>query len=260
MQAAAQAGLYLVGLTDHDTVSGWDEAAAAVPSSGVALLRGTEVSCTWQGITVHMLSYLHDPTDADLLALFSKIRSSREQRARLMVERLAKDFPITYQDVCALAPKGGPVGRPHMADALVNAGCFADRSQAFSQVLHPKHHYYVKLWSPDPIDVIRASRKAGGVPVFAHPRAAKRQRFFVPYRAIKQMRNEGLFGIEVNHRDHSAEWRAQVRSIAQHLDLSMFGSSDYHGDGKPNRLGENLTDPQVIARLAEQGKMEVIYP
>jgi len=136
------------------------------------------------------------------------------------------------------------VGRPHIADALVAAGAFPDRSAAFVKALHPSGPYYVHHWAPDPVEAVRCVREAGGVPVLAHPRARKRQRL-LPEAVIAQMAQAGLFGIERNHRDHAPEDRADV---------------DYHGIGKPNRIGENTTDPGIIAEVIAQGSIEVVQP
>lgn len=259
MASAARVGLDMIGLTDHDTTIGWDEAAAAVGTTGVALLRGVEMSCSAHGFTVHLLGYLFDPADSALNAAFDAQRSTRENRGRAMVERLSDDYPITWEDVSALAPNGGPVGRPHIADALVNAGAFPDRNAAFEWALHPRGPYYIHQEALDPIEAVRMIRNAGGVPVLAHPRAAKRQRL-LPEEVIIAMSEAGLFGIERDHRDHDKAGRDDVERIATLCGLRIFGSSDYHGTGKLNRLGENLTDPAVIAQVEEQGRLEVIHP
>ena len=226
---AAQAGLDAIALTDHDTTAGWDEASAAVAAS------------------------------PSLVDNFRRTREDRETRAARMVENLSADYPITLDDVLAFAPEGGPVGRPHIADALVAAGAFPDRSAAFVKALHPSGPYYVHHWAPDPVDAVRCVRQAGGVPVLAHPRARKRQRL-LPEAVIADMAEAGLFGIERDHRDHAPEDRADVERIAREMGLAMFGSSDYHGTGKPNRIGENTTDPQVIAEVIAQGCIEVVKP
>ena len=114
-------------------------------------------------------------------------------------------------------------------------------------------------WAPDPVEAVRCVREAGGVPVLAHPRARKRQRL-LPEETIAQMAQAGLFGIERNHRDHAPEDRADVDRIARELGLAEFGSSDYHGTGKPNRIGENTTDPDIIAEVIAQGSIEVVQP
>ena len=261
MKAAADAGLDMIGLTDHDTVEGWDEAAQAVESTGVALLRGVEMSCSASGVTVHLLGYLIDPTNVDILAAFERTLDSRKTRARRMVERLSADFPITWEDVLAFGPvDGGPIGRPHIADALVARGIFPNRNVAFEKALHPSLPYFVHHWAPDPLEATKLIRAAGGVPVLAHPRAMKRQRYVVSEETIAAMTQVGLFGIERDHRDQSAHDRAAVDRIAKRLGLFEMGSSDYHGSGKPNRLGENTTDPAIVARIAEQGKLEVLRP
>lgn len=134
---AAGAGLDAIALTDHDTTTGWDEASAAVADTGVSLIRGAEMSCASSGISVHLLAYLFDPASPSLVDNFRRTREDRETRAARMVENLSADYPITLDDVLAFAPEGGPVGRPHIADALVAAGAFPDRSAAFVKALHP---------------------------------------------------------------------------------------------------------------------------
>ncbi|WP_165218818.1 PHP domain-containing protein [Schaalia sp. ZJ1691] len=260
LHLGAKAGLTMLGLTDHDTFAGWDEAESAVASSGVSLIRGVEISCATQGITVHLLGYLPDPTHAELVSVLDRTRLSRETRARNIVERLSADFPVTWSDVLRWAPEDGPIGRPHIADALVEAGVCQDRSEVFATLLRTSSPYYVRHWAPDAVDAVALVRRAGGVPVLAHPLARTRQRFLPPESAIDDMAEAGLFGIECEHRDHSVEDRHRARDIAKRLGLRVFGSSDYHGTGKPNRLGENVTDPRVIAELEEQGTVEVIRP
>ncbi|MDO4258303.1 MAG: PHP domain-containing protein [Actinomycetaceae bacterium] len=260
MERARDAQLDVLGLTDHDTFAGWDEAAAAVAHTGVALLRGAELSCSWDNLSVHLLLYLPNPDDTTLADIFARSLQSRATRAQEMVNRLAADYPITQEDVLRWAPDDGPIGRPHIADALVEVGAFPDRAAAFVHALHPSGPYYVDHWSPDPVAAVEAVRNAGGVPVLAHPRARGRSGRVLPEGVIENMREAGLFGVEVHHRDHRDEDRREVHEIAQRLGLYEFGSSDHHGTGKPNQLGENLTAPEVLSALEEQGYMEVIYP
>lgn len=259
LAAGADAGLDVLGLTDHDTCEGWVEAQAAVKDTGVALVRGVEMSCSAEGITVHLLGLLPDPTSSRLVATLEKSRVSRKTRAKAMVERLEEDFPITWEDVRSHAPENGPVGRPHIADALVKAGSFADRAAAFRGALHPSGPYYVHHWAPDPVEAVEILLEAGGVPVLAHPKARARQRL-LPDETIAAMAEAGLFGIERDHRDHTVEDRRAVEELARQLGLALFGSSDYHGLGKPNRLGENLTSPEVLNEVEARGSIEVVRP
>ncbi|MDO5720440.1 MAG: PHP domain-containing protein [Actinomycetaceae bacterium] len=260
MQAAAESGLNVVGLTDHDTTAGWEEAAAHVNATGVSLLRGLELSCRWENTSVHLLSYLHDPHHRELVATCERTIDTRKTRARKMVEKLSNDYPITWQEVSAYAPPDGPVGRPHIADALVATGAFPNRNACFEHVLHPAGPYYVHHWAPDPVDATRLIRAAGGVPIIAHPRARFRTKSPLPLAVIEAMIEAGLAGIECDHRDHTAADSDAMKQLARAYNLIVTGSSDYHGTGKPNRLGENLTHTREFTRIVEQGKLEVLHP
>ncbi|MDO5080700.1 PHP domain-containing protein [Buchananella hordeovulneris] len=256
---AQQAGLTVVGLTDHDTTAGWQAAAAAVPTAGVALVRGAEISCHQAGQSVHLLGYLFDPADEELNQIFARARADRHTRAERLVANLAADYELTWQDVAEQTAPGATIGRPHIADALVARGHFPNRAACFVSVLHPTSPYYVPHWAPAPAVAVAAVRHAGGVPVLAHPFANSRGPRLAR-ETIADMVEAGLFGIEVDHRDHDVAARARAAEVAAEFGLVVFGGSDYHGTGKPNRLGENRTTPAVFARLAEEGRLEVVQP
>src|SRR5690606_21383382 len=118
MQQAAAAGLWGIALTDHDSTSGWAEAAAAVPDTGVVLIPGMELSTREQFMSVHLLGYLIDPLDETLLAETAHIRESRLTRAEEIVRRIGRDYALTWDDVLAQTTEGATIGRPHIADAL----------------------------------------------------------------------------------------------------------------------------------------------
>ena len=251
--AAARERLDAIALTDHDTTAGWDAAAAAARRLGVTLVPGMEVSCrSADGISVHVLSYLHDPAHPGLLEEIGRSRAARVSRAELMVQRLAEDFPIDWDAVQEQVAPGATIGRPHIADALVAAGVVPNRSAAFSGILTARSPYFVAHYAPDPARAVELVRQAGGVPVFAHPVASSRGRV-VGEETFHEMIDAGLQGVEVDHRDNPAEGRDWLRRLAKENSLLVTGSSDYHGTGKPNRLAENTTDPAVLARIAELG-------
>lgn len=251
--AAAAAGLDVVALTDHDQTSGWQEASAAALAQGVGLVPGMEISCkAGKGQSVHLLSYLHDPADAALLEEINKAREARIDRARRMVEIIAEDYPITWDLVAEQSTPGATLGRPHIADALVAAGVVSDRSEAFATVLTSHSRYYVGHYAVDPVRAVELVRAAGGVPVFAHPMAELRGRVVAPP-VFDDMIDAGLLGLEIDHRDNSSEGKAFLHRLAARHGLIVTGSSDYHGAGKPNRLGENSTDPAMLRRILEAG-------
>ncbi|PFG42377.1 hypothetical protein ATJ88_1035 [Isoptericola jiangsuensis] len=263
LAAAAAAGVRVVALTDHDTTAGWAEAAEAVAATGVALVRGIELSTRAAtpdgGISVHLLAYLPDPAHPDLVAAMDRTRDDRVARARRMVDLLAQDHPLTWDDVLAQTADGATVGRPHLADALVAAGVVADRDEAFATILHPGARYYVPHYAPDTVDAVRAVLAAGGVPVMAHPRAGRRGRV-VTDDTIAELAAAGMAGLEVDHRDHDDVERSALRGLATDLGLLVTGSSDYHGTGKLNRIGERTTAPEVLDAIAARGLLEVLHP
>jgi predicted metal-dependent phosphoesterase TrpH len=256
---ARAAGLDMIGLADHDTTGGWEEAAATVESSGVALIRGIEMSAKCHGASVHILGYLFNPDDPAIVAHISKVRSARVERAKEMVARLAQDYPITWDDVVAHAAAGATIGRPHIADTLVDAGVLPDRSAAFVSLLKPGSPYFIPHYAPGATDAVSWINDAGGKAVFAHPRAPQRGRE-VPDDAFDELTDAGLFGIEIDHRDNRKNAIPFLEATARRLHLARFGSSDYHGSGKPNRLGENTTSPRVIEALTKGSYLEVLHP
>jgi predicted metal-dependent phosphoesterase TrpH len=251
VRAAREAGLTVLGLTDHDSIRGWAEAEAALPA-GLRLVRGAEISCVWDGISLHLLAYLFDPGHEELAAQMAMALDDRVPRAKAMVAKLAAaGHPITWDLVLAQLSEGATVGRPHIADTLVELGVVPDRSAAFASLLHDDGPFFVSHYYVDAVQAVRLVRDAGGVPVFAHPAAAERGTT-VGEDAIEAMADAGLAGLEVDHRDNPPEARRRLRELAADLDLLVTGASDFHGDGKPNRLGENTTDPEVLTALVAQ--------
>jgi predicted metal-dependent phosphoesterase TrpH len=249
--SAVSAGLDAVALTDHDSTDGWDQAAATAVEHGIAFVPGMEISCrTEQGISVHLLSYLHDPSHPGLLEEITKSKDARLTRAEHMVTLLSEDYPLTWDDVIHHVAPGATVGRPHIADALVAAGVVADRTEAFTSILTSHSRYFVQHYAPNPAVAVELVRAAGGVPVFAHPVASSRGRI-VGERTYREMIDAGLLGVEVDHRDNPEDGRRFLRELAARHGLLMTGSSDYHGAGKPNLLGENTTPADVLARIED---------
>ncbi|GID25180.1 PHP domain-containing protein [Paractinoplanes brasiliensis] len=251
VKAGAAAGLDVMAITDHDTTGGWQAAADALPD-GLRLVRGAELSCRWHGaddwpIALHLLAYLFDPAEPRLAGDLARMRTDREQRAEKIVRKLAADgVPITWDEVYGYA-QGGSVGRPHIAQALIRAGLVRTTNEAFaSRWLGAR--YFVPKADLDVFEAVRAVRAAGGVAVFAHPRATVRGRV-VPDRLIVELAEAGLFGLEADHEDHSPVEREHVRALAGDLGLVVTGSSDFHGTHKTVQLGDYTTDPEAYEKI-----------
>jgi len=250
VREAAAAGLDVVALTDHDTTDGHAEAAAALPP-GLVLVPGAEISCEADGTSLHLLGYLFDPQDPAVVEAFAALRGSRNGRAERMARRLEEaGTGVTWERVQQLAQ--GTVGRPHLAQALVEQGHVGSVSEAFSaEWLGDGGRFYEKKLQLDVVEAVRMVVAAGGVAVFAHPQAVKRGRT-VADDVVAAMAEAGLAGLEVDHVDHDEAARRHLRGLAAELDLVVTGSSDYHGENKTVRLGDERTDPEQYARLVER--------
>lgn len=250
VHAARQAGLDVVAITDHDTTSGWDEAAAAAEEVGIELVRGLELSTRHEGRSVHLLAYLVDPTDADLLAETRRVVAGRRDRVPVLLQRLVDaGIDLTAEDVERATPPGAVTGRPHIADALVARGVVDDRDEAFATILGPHGPGYVRRYATPLLEAIELVARAGGVSVLAHPWARSSRSVLDPT-TIAALRDAGLSGIEVDHQEHDSDVRRELRAVARELDLVVTGSSDWHGAGKVgHELGCNTTSPEDYARL-----------
>lgn len=250
MAAAHRHGVRTAALTDHDTTSGWAEAAEAAASLDMTFVPGMELSARHEWRSVHVLAYLPDPDDPALHAEIARIRSSRLDRARLMADRIARDYDLVWDDILAHTTDGATVGRPHIADALVARGLVRDRAEAFSSILSPRGDYYVALYAPDPVTAVRLVAGAGGVPVIAHPAG---RAGLLPMSLIERMLEAGLAGFELGHRENREPALGTLRALCRDRDLIVTGSSDYHGLGKPNEPGERTTTDAMTARILSGG-------
>lgn len=250
---AHAADVDVLALTDHDTVAGLDEAAAALPT-GLALVPGMELSCLQEGASVHLLGYLFDPADPGLGAETARIRDDRARRARAMVDRLADlGVSVTWEQVQRIAgPKvGGAVGRPHIARAMVEVGAVETVAAAFTpEWIAAGGRAYVGRYALDPVRAVQLIRRAGGVVVLAHPYA---DRAHPPGdEAVASLAAAGLHGIEVDHPDHGSADRERLRGLARELGLVPTGSSDDHGSLTGHRLGCETTAADAYESLVAQ--------
>lgn len=245
-------GLELLGVTDHDTTTGWEEAAQTLRGS-LKLALGAEISClTNDGISVHMLGLLFDPLHAEMQQVLEETRDGRLPRMRKIIEKMrAEGMDISIEDVENAMPDGATMGRPHLADALVAKKIVKSRDEAFIELLHNDSRFYVSHAAPTPADAIALIRRAGGVAVIAHPFASHRGQI-LKAADFSDLVAAGLNGIEVDHRDQNPDERAMLRVIARELDLAITGSSDYHGTGKLNSLAENYTSKEQWEKLEAQ--------
>ncbi|QGN32178.1 PHP domain-containing protein [Microlunatus sp. Gsoil 973] len=253
---AKAAGLSAVALTDHDTFDGLDQAVAEGERIGITVIRGMELSCQNSGMSIHLLMYGGNESDQQLQSEMTKVREGRSNRLRPVLAKLAElGVPVTEEAVLAKVGDSPSVGRPHIADALVEAGHVRDRQEAFDRFLADGGPAHVERYTIDVAHGIDLVTAAGGVPVIAHPWGRGREAALPPEYLKMLVNDHGLAGIEVDHQDHDPRTRAALRDLAGELGVFVTGSSDYHGTGKIDHdLGVNTTAPQVLAEIV--GRIE----
>jgi 3',5'-nucleoside bisphosphate phosphatase len=258
LAVAASAGLDVIALTDHDTTAGWAEATRAVREESLAgklrVVPGAELSCRFvdgSGALVHLLAYLFDPSSPALVEEQLRLRAERRQRLHEMAQRMADDgFPVQPDELMAQLPPDAPAGRPHLGRALVRAGIVSSVQEAFRRYLGWGGRYYLPRTHTPVLRAIEMINEAGGATVLAHPFATTYGPVLGAGR-IAELAAHGLRGIEVDHPDHDATARAQLRSLAAELELVPTGSSDYHGNNKTIKIGQETTAPAAMERLLE---------
>jgi len=266
VEKAWASGVDVIGLTDHDTTAGWAEALTVAEEVGLGVVPGIELSAQilddtghTPPLSVHVLGYLVDPDNPVLVEELAKIRSHRDDRLRLMVEGLAEDLDITWEEVAAGIADGATPGRPHIASVLVDKGVVADVSEAFEYYLASHGPYHVPHYAPRLTRALEVITEAGGVAILAHPLSGDRRYAIGSVddgdRLITQLaalQRQGLSGVEVHHRENAPQHLDALKQAASSLGLIQTGSSDYHGDKKPNQLGEHLTDQAQLQRILDQ--------
>ena len=249
VRLAAERALDVVALTDHDTTDGLAEALATGSVVGVEVVPGVEFSAEFEGNSVHVLCYWMDPQDPALQLELRRLREDRFRRGELMVGKLQElGLPVAFQRVRAIAGDATIV-RPHIAQAMVEAGVVATEKEAFERYIGDGGPAHVAKHALDPVNAVALIDGAGGVCALAHPGMWGDQSS-VPVELIERMAAAGMRGLEVDHPDHTPEMRERYRTLSGELGLIATGGSDCHGTRyDPVRLGTSLCDPEAFAAL-----------
>lgn len=246
---AAARGLDVLGVTDHDTTDGLEEAIAAGSEAGIEVVPGVELSAEYEGRSIHVLCFWMDVANAGLQEELRRLRDERFRRGERMVEKLRDmGLPIEFERVRKIA-RGDNVVRPHIAQALVEAGLVATEEEAFDRWIGDGRPAHVAKHALPPLDAVAQIRDAGGVCALAHPGMWGNETS-VPEELIEAMARGGMGGLEVDHTDHTPEQRERYRALAGRLGLVATGGSDCHGTRyDPIRLGTSLCRPDDFAAL-----------
>ncbi|GAB7387482.1 PHP domain-containing protein [Bacillaceae bacterium] len=249
VRLAKAAGLRAVAITDHDTVGGIAEALAAGRETGIEVVPGIEISTLHEGQDVHVLGYYVDFRDERFLERLSELRGTRDLRNRMMVEKLRElGIEITLDEVYARRrEERGNVGRPHIAEVLVEKGIVGSLEEAFDVYLGKGGKAYVTPPRIAPQEAIDLIRQAGGVPVLAHPGV------YGDDGMVEKLIRYGLAGIEVFHPDHDEEDEARYRRMAERYGILLTAGSDFHGEREGKifhaPVGTKKVPFETVARL-----------
>ncbi len=232
VELAKKQGLSCVALTDHDTLSGVQEAQTAGRRVGVEVIAGVEISAICEPGTMHILGYFIDPKSKQLQEKLEKIQEARRQRNPMVIEKLrALGIEITLEEV-ERESGGDQVGRPHFAKVLVQKGHVKNFDEAFARYLAKGCPAYVDKRKFTSRDSIRMIEEAGGIASLAHPKTLKLETKEFEQK-LDELKSEGLKGLEVYSSCQNKDEAARFKKTADRLGLFVTGGSDFHGANRP---------------------------
>lgn len=247
VERAAARGLRIIAITDHDSTEGIAsalETARKYPQ--LTIIPGIEISTDIPGGEVHVLGYFIDYESPQLQRDLAVMRVSRERRALNMINKLTKlGINITWERVKELAG-GGSVGRPHVAEAMLEKGYISSHAEAFAKYIGREGPAYAEREKLTPVGAVRLIVEAGGLPVLAHPGDIENLDAMIP-----ELISAGLVGMEAYYDGYDADTVARLVAEAQRYNLIPCGGSDYHGpdSGVETGLGEVSVPMESAERL-----------
>jgi hypothetical protein len=256
VQMAAEMGLRAIAVCDHDSTEGLDEALAAGCAAGIEVIPSVELSCDVAEGELHMLGYYPNYADAVFQAELTRLRAGRVGRAQAMVSKLAVlGYPISFERVQELAGDGA-IGRPHVAQALIEARLVQSKGEAFERLIGRNGPAYVERAKLSPADACRTIRRVGGLPVFAHPFIALASgRVLEPMPvepSLPALVEAGLAGLEVYYPNYTLPLIERLLRLSRQYGLLVTGGSDFHGEGSAGAaLGGVYVPPKCLAALRE---------
>jgi predicted metal-dependent phosphoesterase TrpH len=254
IRRGARLGLKVIAVTDHDTVAGVEEALATGEAAGVEVIPGVEINTDVPGAEVHILGYFVDQHDPILNDTLLRLRKGRVGRARRMAELLAQNgAPVEFERILELAGDGA-VCRPHVAQALIEAGHVATYEEAFARYIGRNGPAYVERLKLAPADACRLIRCAGGLPVLAHPvsfdRLGAMKTCLDLDGGLAELSAVGLTGIEVYYPGYDAITIEYLLGQARRHRLLVTGGTDFHGiRAREPELGDVYVPVKVVSRL-----------
>ena len=262
VDAAIDAGLDAIALTDHDNVLSHNiaidyanEIAKKNGTKPLEIIRGVEVNTLYKGFEIHILGYFMDANNSDFQEMMKTQQKARIEQTQAIIELLNKKagIAIKFDDVKKLVAQGGSIGRPHIAKAITVKGGTGSVIEAYNKYINDDSPVFVKRNSVSPHEAVEVIYEAGGVPVFAHPFDVD-----IAEEVTKELMQHGLRGIEAYHRKHSPAMVEYFSTMAEKLGLIVTGGSDFHAPNPNNGtiiMGKNFIPDWIYDKLYEEKRL-----
>lgn len=258
VDAAINAGLEVIAITDHDNVMSYGIAKNYIEQlknegkKALEIIQGVEINTMYKNTEIHILGYFMDTENAEFKNLIKLQQVARINQTKEIVELLNKKLGINvkYEDIKSQVAEGGSIGRPHLAKAITNVGGTSSVIEAYGKYINDNSPVYVRRKTVTPHDAVEIIYDAGGIPVIAHPHDID-----IAETLVKELMQYGLRGIEAYHRKHSPATVEYFSSMAENLGLIVTGGSDFHAPNVNNGqliLGKNFVPEWVYDKLLQE--------
>ncbi|MBP8613337.1 MAG: PHP domain-containing protein [Firmicutes bacterium] len=261
LSVALEANLKAISICDHDTIAGFSELSRLYPSladgtllaSGIEVIPGIEINSEWETREIHLIGYFCETKSQEFASLLASLRETRLQRVKLILDKLRDQEIIVDISQVLDRAKGESVGRPHIAEVMVEEGYVGSIGEAFNTYIGLGKPAYVGRFRLTPAECVKAIRRANGVAVWAHPGMANADHL------LKELIESGLQGLEVYHPEHDRNAMIKYTSLALEHGLAITGGSDFHSYNRPygaliGSYGVTYESVQRIRDLAQENR------
>lgn len=248
VQKAAATGIKVLAITDHDEMSGIQEAKEEAKKNKIKIIPGIECTTRFKGGNLHILGYNINPNSKPLKQLISSCQASRVEKIQKTLELLKEKegIELTFEEVKKYS-LNGTMGRPHIAQAMLEKGYISTLEEAFEKYIGKGKPAYVSGRNTTPEEVIKAIKKARGIPVLAHPFQMNLPTIEETLKKVESLVAVGLEGVEAIYPEHTQEQTYELIRYAAMHNLYVTAGSDFHGGNKPNKLGYCLENKEMIS-------------
>jgi len=247
VRRAVAAGMHALALSDHDSLAGFGALARAAGEVGLEVITGVELSCEFQGRDLHVLGYGVSVEYQQLQDALQVFRDARETRGIAIIDKLHGLGVYVDKDAIMKKAEGGALGRPHIAEALLEGGYVSSFGEAFDRYIGEDCPAYVEKYKMSPNEAVTRIREAGGLSFIAHPG------YYLQHDPdLNALLEYGFDGIEIYHPSHNRKTTEHLTQIAASRGIMASGGSDFHGVEGRNIIGEVPVPYELLEKIKER--------